>query len=148
MYYQEDESEQSLFYLIRRTSRAFRCRLNSRFADAGHDVTSEQWRILKCLWHKDGQRQQDLADFVHKDKTSITRIVDVMEKRDLVVRIPDAVDRRQKLIYLTNKGKRLQEVLVQIVQEISLEAQAGIEPENIEIFGNVLAKLRDNLSQP
>ena len=119
MHYQDCDSEQSLLFLIKRTSRNFRKRLNRSFAKAGHDVTTEQWRILRCLQYQDGQRQQDLADVVHKDKTSITRIIDSMEKRDLVVRIPDRLDRRQKLIYLTNKGKRLQEELMQIAQTTS-----------------------------
>ena len=121
-------------------------RLNRTFTAAGHDVTGEQWRILMSLWHKDGQRQQDLADFAHRDKTSITRIIDSMEKRDLVVRVPDKLDRRQKLIYLTDKGKRQQESLMQIVRETSLEAQQGIEPEHLDVFRDVLAKIRDNLA--
>jgi len=146
MNHQDYDQEQSLFLLIKRTSKAFREKLNNSFTKAGHDVTSEQWRILKCLWYKDGQVQQDLADVVHKDKTCITRIVDAMEKRDLVVRIPDKSDRRQNLIYLTNKGKRLQEELMQIFQQTSLEAQEGIDPKQLEIFKKVLAEIHRNIS--
>ena len=116
MHFQDQNSEQLLFFLIKRTSRAFMRRLNHNFSEAGHDITGEQWRLLTRLWCKDGQRQQDLADVVHKDKTSITRLIDSMEKHDLVVRIPDRMDRRQKLIYLTDKGKRLREESMQVVQ--------------------------------
>ncbi len=146
MHHQDLDLGQSLFFLIKRTSRAFMRRLNRSFAEAGHDVTGEQWRTLTSLWYKDGRRQQDLADVVHKDKTSITRLLDGMEKRDLVVRIPDRLDRRQKLIYLTDKGKRLREELMQIVQRTSLGAQQGIEPEHLDVFTDVLAKIRENLS--
>jgi DNA-binding MarR family transcriptional regulator len=135
-----------LFFLIKRTSRAFIRRLNRNFSEAGHDITGEQWRLLTRLWCTDGQRQQDLADVVHKDKTSITRIVDSMEKRDLVVRIPDRMDRRQKLIYLTDKGKRFQEELMQIAQKTSLEAEQGIESGHMDVFRDVLAKIQGNLS--
>jgi DNA-binding MarR family transcriptional regulator len=146
MYHQDCDSAQSLFFLIKRISRGFRRQLNRNFAKAGHDVTIEQWRILRCLQNQDGQRQQDLADVVHKDKTCITRIIDSMEKRDLVVRIPDRLDRRQKLIYLTNKGKKLPEELMQIARQTSLEAQQGINPEHLNICGEVLMKIRSNLS--
>ncbi len=146
MHHQDHDSEQPLLFLIKRTVRAFIRRLNRSFVAAGYDVTSEQWRMLRWLWHRDGQRQQDLADVAHKDKTSITRIIDGMEKRDLVVRIPDRLDRRQKLIYLTDKGKRLREELMQIVQRTSLGAQQGIEPEHLDVFTDVLAKIRENLS--
>lgn len=142
----DSDLEQSLFLLIKRTSKIFRERLNRNFAKAGHDVTSEQWRIIRCLGHVDGQRQQDLADVVRKDKTCITRIVDSMEKRDLVVRIPDRLDRRQNLIYLTNKGKRLQEELMQIFMQTNLEAQEGIDPDQLDTFRNVLDKINHNLS--
>ena len=69
-----------------------------------------------------------------------------MEKRNLVVRIPDRLDRRQKLIYLTDKGKRLREELMRIVREISLEAEKGIKPEDLDVFKGVLAGIRENLS--
>lgn len=146
MSHQNLDTEQSLFLLIKRTSKAFRERLNNNFVKAGYDITSEQWRILKCLWCTDGQVQQDLANVVHQDKTSITRIVDSMEKRDLVVRIPDKSDRRQNLIYMTNKGKRLQEELMQIFDKTSLEVQEGINPEQLEIFKKVLAEIYSNLT--
>ena len=146
MHDQDHDPEQLLFFLIKRTSKAFRWRLNHSFAKAGYDVTSEQWRVLRCLWHKDGQRQQDLADVAHKDKTSVTRIIDSMEKRDLVVRVSDRLDRRQNLIYLTNKGKRLQEELMQIVQKTSMEAQQGFTSEELDNFRKVLIRLHSNLS--
>ena len=108
------DPEQSVFLLLKQTSKAFREKLNRSFTEAGYDVTGEQWRIIRCLWHKDGQTQQDLSNVVNTEKTGITRIIDSMEKLDLVVRIPDRIDRRQNLIYLTNKGKRLQEELMRI----------------------------------
>lgn len=148
MHHQDLNAEQLLLFLIKRTNVAFIRRLNHSFAEAGHDVTIVQWRILTCLWYKDGQRQQDLADLVHKNKTSITRAVDAMEKRDLVVRIHDRLDRRQNLIYLTDKGKRLREELMQIVQKTSLEAQQGIKSEHLDVFRDVLAKIHGNLSNP
>ena len=146
MHDRDHDSEQSIFLFIKRTSKAFRRRLNHSFVEAGYDITSEQCRILRCLWQKDGQRQQDLANVAHKDKTSITRIVDSMEKRDLVVRVHDRLDRRQNLIYLTNKGKKLQEGLMQIVRKISAEAQQGITPEDLDTFREVLTRLHKNLS--
>lgn len=143
---QDHDLEQSLFFIIKRTSKAFREKLNQNFIKAGYDVTSEQWRILRCLWQKDGQRQQDLADVVNKDKTCITRIIDSMEKRDLVVRIPDRLDRRQNLIYLTNKGKKLQEELIKIFDNTSVDAQRDIDPEHLAVFRKILEKIYHNLT--
>ena len=140
------DTEQSLFLLLKQTSKAFREKLNRSFTEAGHDITGEQWRIIRCLWHKDGQTQQDLANVFNADKTGITRILDSLEKRDLVVRVPDRVDRRQNLIYLTNKGKALQEELMQIFTKTSLGIQEGIEPEQLDIFKQILNKIYHNIT--
>jgi len=140
------DPEQSIFLLLKQTSKAFREKLNRSFTEAGHDITGEQWRIIRCLWHNDGQTQQDLANVVKTDKTGITRIIDSLEKRDLVMRVPDKTDRRQNLIYLTNKGKSLQEELMQIFTKISSEIQKDIEPEKLEIFRQVLNKIYHNLT--
>ena len=70
-----------------------------------------------------------------------------MEKRDLVVRIPDKLDRRQKLIYLTDKGKRLREKSMEVAKKMSLEAQQGIESEHLDVFRDVLTKIHGNLSK-
>jgi len=143
---QNQDLEQSLFLLIRKISKVFRETVNHAFEKAGHDVTSEQWRILKCLWQNDGQIQQNLADLVNKDKTCITRIIDAMEKRNLVIRIPDRLDRRQKFVYLTNKGKELQEELMSLAEKVSLEAQQDIEQEHLNILKKALEKIYSNLS--
>ena len=55
---------------------------------AGYDVTCEQWSVLVNLGKKNGQSQQELAGLICKDKTSVTRLIDNMEKHSLVVRIP------------------------------------------------------------
>lgn len=140
------DPEQSIFLLLKQTSKAFREKLNRSFIEAGYDVTGEQWRIIRCLWHNDGQTQQDLANVVKTDKTGITRIIDSLEKRELVMRVPDKTDRRQNLIYLTNKGKNLQEELMQIFMKISSEIEKDIEPEKLETFKQVLNKIYHNLT--
>ncbi|MBI1928890.1 MarR family transcriptional regulator, partial [Candidatus Poribacteria bacterium] len=93
MDYRTYNLDESLGYIVNRAARAVLNRLNRNFAEAGHDATAEQWRILVHLWHQDGQRQQQLADIICQDKTSITRLINGLEKRNLVVRIPDTIDR-------------------------------------------------------
>jgi DNA-binding MarR family transcriptional regulator len=139
--------EKSLGYVIGRAGRALANRLNHNFEKAGHDVTSEQWAVLTNLWQKNGQNQKDLAGVTCKDKTSITRLIDVLEKKSLVVRTPDKLDARHKLIYLTNKGKALQQALVAIAQKTLVEAQEGIQVRNLEICKTVLRQVAKNLSE-
>ncbi len=139
--------EASLGYLVGRAQRALVNRLNRNFAEAGHDVTAEQWAMLLHLWQQDGQGQQQLADGACKDKTSVTRLIDGLEKRNLVLRVADQNDRRNNLIYLTNKGKALQKELIALAQKTVAEAQQEIKPEHLRICKNTLVKVYQNLSE-
>ena len=99
--------EESLGYAMGRATRTLTTLVNFNFTKAGYEVTCEQWSVLVNLGKKNGQRQQELASLTCKDKTTITRLIDNMEKHNLVVRLPDKNDKRQKLIYLTKKGRDL-----------------------------------------
>lgn len=138
--------EESLGHLVGKTTRALWNRLHNMFVKGGYDVTVEQWIILLKLWHQNGQFQQQLAENTGKDKTSITRLIDGLEKRNLVVRVPDTIDRRCKRIYLTNKGKALQKELILLAQKNLSEAQKSIKPEHLKICKNVLRKVHGNIT--
>ena len=136
--------EESLGYAMGRATRALGALVNRNFAQAGYDVTCEQWSVLVNLGKKNGQSQQELAGLICKDKTSVTRLIDNMEKHSLVVRIPDKKDRRQKLIYLTKKGKDLQEKLRVIIFKTQMEAQKSMEIKDIETCKKVLHQVYEN----
>jgi DNA-binding MarR family transcriptional regulator len=139
--------EEPLGYLIGRAHRVLVNRLNRNFAEAGYDVTAEQWGMLRHLWEQDGQGQQQLAACACKDKTSITRLIDGLEKRHLVLRVADQNDRRNNLIYLTGKGKALQKALIVVVKKTLAESQQGLKPEHLKICKNTLRKVYQNLSE-
>lgn len=138
--------EESLGYIIGRAGRAMANRLNQNFEKAGYDVTCEQWAVLMNLWHKNGQNQKELAGTTCKDKTSITRLLDGLEKKNFVVRVPAKKDARQKLIYLTSQGKAFQQELLKLVKQTLAEARKGIKARNLGICKDVLRQVAHNLS--
>jgi DNA-binding MarR family transcriptional regulator len=137
--------ESSLGYIMGRAARGLGARLNRNFADAGYDVTCEQWGVLTNLWRKNGQSQHELTASACKDKTSVTRLIDGLEKRNLVVRTPDKVDRRQKLIHLTSQGKKFQKELLHIVEKTLEEAQHNIPAKDMDTCKRVLCRVYENL---
>jgi MarR family transcriptional regulator, organic hydroperoxide resistance regulator len=143
---QDYKLEDSLGYIMGRAARSLGTRLNRNFIEAGYDVTCEQWSVLVNLWHKNGQTQQELAAMTCKDKTSMTRLIDGLEKRKIVVRTPDKIDRRQKHIVLTEKGKDFQQELLKIVKKTLSEAQADIDDKDLAVCKNVLGRVYENLS--
>ncbi len=137
----------SIAYLVGRTSRAIIKRLTKKFADAGFDVSYEQWSILIHLYRKDGQTQQELSTIAVKDKAAITRLLNVLEKKNIVLRIPDRSDKRSKLVYLTHKAKSFRDDLMSLVEEMLEEAEQGISVEDMAQCKATLNKIFTNFSR-
>lgn len=137
----------SIAYLVGRTSRAIIKRLTKKFADAGFDVSYEQWSILVHLYRKDGQTQQELSNVSVKDKAAITRLLNVLEKKNIVLRVPDRTDKRSKLVYLTHKAKSFRDDLIAMVMEMLVEAEQGISHEEMTQCKSTLNKIFTNFSR-
>ena len=88
-----------------KVSAAINRKLSRNFRQNGLEITPEQWTVLIFLWEKDGVTQQELCNATFKDKPSMTRLIDNMERQHLVVRISDKKDRRTNLIHLTKGGE-------------------------------------------
>lgn len=109
-------------------SQAMRLELNRKFAAAGQQATSEQWKILINLWSDDGLTQQQLAEKTCKNKVSVVKLIDGLERRGLVERLSDPGDRRSKCIFLTSKGKGVQEELIKLAKQNLEQAAKGAVP--------------------
>lgn len=145
MNFTEFDPTRSLSILMDKAARAQTSRLQNLFLKAHHDITVEQWMILLLLWKENGQFQQQLADGMCKDKTTLTRQIDGLEKNNIIVRVPDKIDRRHKRIYLTRKGRDLQQELIPLGIENGLCAMRDIPPEHLQICKDVLRKVHENL---
>lgn len=137
--------QDSLGYLINKTSRTIRKYFNQELMRKGYSVTGEQFDVLARLWDKDGQHQQQLAEALCKDKTTMTRLIKSVEALNLVMRVTNKKDERQKLVYLTRSGKKIIKVLNSLAQEVSMKAQKGIDPKNVAICKNVLRRVHETI---
>jgi len=132
-------------FITGKASIAVARRLQKKFKGAGVDITIEQWSVLYHLWKEDGVSQQDLCDSTFRDKPSITRLVDNLEKLKLVKRTPSKNDRRKNLIYLTKEAQYLQDKTMAIAGETVNEALKGVSNTHIEVAKEVLQLVYDNL---
>lgn len=130
-----------------KVSAAINRKLLRNFKASGLDITPEQWTVLLYLWEKEGVTQQTLCNATYKDKPSMTRLIDNMEKQHLVVRISDKNDRRNKLIHLTKTGKDLEAKARQINKKTLKEALAGLTIEDLQISQEVLKKIFANTKE-
>lgn len=120
-------------------------RLQKHFRNNGLDITIEQWSILYHLWKEDGLSQQELCNRTFRDKPSITRLIDNLEKLKLVKRIASKEDRRINSVYLTDAALQLQEITITLANQTMDEALVGVSKDEIETVKNVLQKVYDNL---
>lgn len=115
------------------------------FAAEEIDITTEQWSVLACLWNKDKVTQQALCTLTSKDKPSMTRLIDKLEKRNLVIRVSDQNDRRINLIHLTEAGAALENRATEIVQGIATRTLRNVSEDELNVVRAVLRKIIANL---
>jgi len=108
-------------------------RLQKNFRLAGLEITIEQWSVLYHLWKQDALSQQELCNRTFRDKPSITRLIDNLEKQKLVKRMPSKEDRRINLVCLTESAKLLQDKTIELANQTMDEALVGVNKNEIEI---------------
>jgi len=109
------------------------------------DFSMEQILVLKILEDEEGLHLTQLAEKCERDKTTITRMINGLERRNLVVKVPSETDSRQKSIYLTHLGKEKIGELAPLTEEIQKIAFGGIDPDHIKLAQDVLNRVTNNL---
>jgi len=132
-------------FVTGKASTAIARRLQKKFNAAGLNLTIEQWSVLYHLWKQEGISQQELCNATFRDKPSITRLVDNLEKLNLVKRVASEFDRRINLIYLTKQAHKLQEESMVLAEETLNEALVTVPVEKVEVCKEVLQIVYDNL---
>jgi DNA-binding MarR family transcriptional regulator len=119
--------------------------IQAKIKESKMDISFEMIEIMACLWNKNGINQQEIADIVIKDKSSMTYLVDNLVKRNMVRREADENDRRNNLIYITREGRALQKKLNPWILEMYEKAASGIQKTKISQSIKVVKKISENL---
>ena len=114
--------------------------------DSGLDISLDQWMVLGPIWQLESASQKELGEMCLKDKTNITRIINALEQKNLVVRVEDQIDHRIKRVVLTNAGKQLFFDVLPIMEKTREEVRKDISNKDIETFKVVLSKILENLN--
>ena len=115
------------------------------FAKEDLPITTEQWSVLACLWKEDKVTQRELCDLTRKDKPSMTRLIDNLERSEIVVRVSHPTDRRVNLIHLTQYGASLHKKVAEVVQGVLDKSLAGVSEDEINSARTLLDKVISNL---
>lgn len=139
---------EDLFHLLTgRTPLGINRVFSHQLKKAEISLTKEQWSVMAVLWKEDGVTQQFLADATFRDRAGITRLLDNLERDRLVERRPHEEDRRTNLIFLTKKGKEIEEDVVNVLEETIHSVTENIDDDSIENLRFVFEKINDNIQK-
>jgi DNA-binding MarR family transcriptional regulator len=139
-------SDQSLGLLVSDVARLMRRDFDQRVGGLG--LTQAQWRALAQLTRCEGCRQADLAALMEIAPITLARFIDKLEQAGLVERRRHPTDRRAVQLFCTAKGNRLVGKMRSIAAETYDRALQAVSNTDRERLIGLLARMRDNLTEP
>lgn len=97
------------------------------------------------MWNEDGIPQQQIANAFAKDKTSMTRLLNNMERNQLISRKQSPNDKRNNYIYLTDKSNSLKIESIKIAEKSLLETIGNIDHLDLKLSRKVMKQINKNL---
>lgn len=130
--------------VIDRTCKKLKHELQKELYRLGYDITVDQWIVIHELYNKGNLSQIQLANNTYKDAPTITRILDLLLKKDLISKIASPNDRRKFEISLTAKGRVLVEDMLPNLYVFRKQGWKDLTEEDFENLRRILDKIYDN----
>jgi len=113
--------------------------------ECGVEINPAQGRIMFALWQKDEIAINELAQKTQLGKSTLTSMLDRLEKAGYIQRIPSPTDRRKKLIRRTQKDRNLEKQYVKLSQELTKVWYENFSENQINDFELALERILQNL---
>lgn len=139
------EIDKSILPWLGRSMKMIDYHIIDSFSAKGIELTKVQLIMLIILSRENGQPQNNLAFLTNRDKASSARLISIMERKNLVKRIPCKSDKRIKHVHITDTGTKTLEKAYPVLQNIISTIGEGIEPNDMEIAKQVLKKILSNV---
>jgi len=137
--------EETLLPWLGKISKEFSFLVQTVFDRHNIDLTRHQWIVLKKLNEKNGQTQNDLAIITDRDKTSLARLINTMERKALVSRVSDISDKRIKNIFITTKGEEILTSTIPLMRNLIAKMQNRLSEDELTKTICILKKVKQNL---
>jgi DNA-binding MarR family transcriptional regulator len=110
-----------------------------------YNISSSQMLVLNTIYRNDGIHQEAISKILNLDKANITRAINKLIDEGLVNREIDSNDKRAYLLHLTNKGKKLEPEIVNILKKTTSTLLTGFTAEEKKTILNLLRKMYTNI---
>ncbi|MCH9813564.1 MAG: MarR family transcriptional regulator [Epsilonproteobacteria bacterium] len=140
------DKETALGYQIHITANLMRNNFNDFLKP--YDIYTEQYGVLCVLNDQDNLTLSQIAELIYKDKPTVTRLIDSLEKRGFINKSPSPTDRRASLVTMTQKGQNLYDEIGACLKIAKMNIEQRIDQHEREVALKVLAQLREmNISE-
>ncbi len=121
--------------------------LRKSFLAAGVDLTPEQWGIMARIGDEEGLSQSKLGEKAFKDRHTINRIINILEKNGYIERRPDEYDKRAYKLFLTASGMKTLKKSTPVVLQHLKKRFKGITAEDLAALNRILKHIVTNIEE-
>ena len=113
----------------------------------GINLTPEQYLVMDILWDAEVMSQQAIADIIQKDKNSVTKFIDSLEKKGLVYRQVNKTDRRVNNIVVSEEGMKLKVKTTEVAIGMMRNVLKNIKEEDLMALDKVMNQIKENIDE-
>ena len=113
----------------------------------GINLTPEQYLVMDILWDAEVMSQQAIADIIQKDKNSVTKFIDSLEKKGLVYRQVNKTDRRVNNIVVSEEGMKLKARTTEVAIGMMRNVLKNIKEEDLMALDKVMNQIIENIDE-
>ena len=137
------------YYLITRASLMATAYLKKELANAGvAHVRPAYLGVLMSLWREDDLRSIELGRRAGLEPSSMTGLLDRMERDGLVARRADPSDRRAQRIQLTGAGQKIKDTVLRLLDRALKNLFESIDNREVEMLKDLLRRVLANAHRP
>ena len=122
----------------------FRDLVNRAFHEQSLGISYDQWMVINTIYKKQGVTQIYVAEQTRKEPASVSRILYLLESKEIIQRVPDRNNKRAKRLYLTPKGDEINQKATRIFNSIAKNGFNGVYEQEINLFVRILDKIQSN----
>ncbi len=106
-----------------------------------YNLTPVQYAVLYCLWDKDNISPKEIAERLRLENSTVSGILERMEKKELIQRNISPTDRRHIQVCLCEKGKKLENDVIKTVEEVNIDVMSRYTEDEAATLKSLLRRL-------
>lgn len=134
-----------IFYTLEKSIKSYRQYAQKQLIMNNFDITIDQWLILKSIKENSGLTQQQIGINVFKDYASVTRIIELLVKKNYLQRVAHS-DKRRFILRMTSEAEDLMRSIQKVINANRRKALDGIDEDKLMSLKETLNKIIDNCS--